>query len=573
MQQRESTGKRQAKPLGSLDLAALMLVPLILRVATTSGNLFTLYQVQTQDLAILLALPPLLFVLQRLAPAWYLPNQPPRARAVLVFGSVIALLLGWCASALLFNFPISRDEHMVIFDMMVYDKERLAAPLAPEWRSYAGPLVPAFLLNSSHPIGLVSDYLPMNALLRLAFSKIAAPVFFNPVLALAGGLALLDVARRLFVDDARAIWVVLIVYLLSNQMLVNAMTTYAMTGHMALNLIWLAAFLRGGRRGHAVAIGVGILATGLHQLIFHLIFAAPFVLWRLRQGAWRLAVLYAIAYSAIAFWWITFPLLAAVQTGTSVNPDPSGSRFLDKVMPLLLNRDPLTISWMMLSLLRFVAWQHLALLPLMLAAVPVARRGGLAAPMAGGIVLGLLFVGFVLPSQGHGWGYRYLHPYLGSFALLAGLGYQQLALKAPKRTDGMIIVLSVLTLFVATPILMYHARAFTRPHVLLDRFIAARTSDIVLVNTDVPTPTTDDGWAINAVDEVRNDPDLTNRPLRLSSYLMNGSKTADLCRRGTVSVVGWTDMHRLGFGTNVIGSGPRFEALTNILRERGCLVH
>ncbi|GHH21692.1 hypothetical protein GCM10008023_30700 [Sphingomonas glacialis] len=563
--------KRQPKPLGSLDLAALMLLPLVARAATTTGNLFTLYQVQTQDIAILLALPVLLFILQRFAPAWRLPDRAPSVRVVLVASVIIALVLGWGAYALLFDFPISGDERMVVFDMQVYDKGRLAAPLAPQWRPFAGALVPAFLLNAESPTAMVSGYLPVNALLRLAFSKIADPVFYNPALVVFGAVALLDLAKRLFGADNRAIWVTLIVYFTSSQMLVNAMTTYAMTGHMALNLIWLAAFLRGGRWGHAGAIAIGFLATGLHQLVFHLFFVAPFIVWHLRLGRWRLWLLYCAAYCAIAAWWIGFPLIAALQTGASAHPDPSGSRFLDKVIPLLLVRDPLTLSWMMLNMLRFVAWQNLALLPLIVAAVPVARRGGLAAPMLLGIAIWLLFVGFTLPYQGHGWGYRYLHPYLGSFALLAGLGYQQLAAKAPQRTDGMVILLSVLTLVPAMPILMLHARWFAEPQVRLDRFISTKQSDFVVINTDPPRSTSDGRWAISAVDQVGTDPDLTNRPLRFASHALNREMAVALCRRGAVSVVDWPEMHKLGFGLNVIGSERRFDALQNLFRTEGCL--
>lgn len=571
MQNTIGVKKRQAKPLGSLDLAALMLLPLVARAATTTGNIFTLYQVQTQDIAILLALPALLFVLQRFAPSWQLPDRAPSARIVLIASIVVALLLGWCAYILLFDFPISGDERMVVFDMQVYDKGRLAAPLAPQWRPFASALVPAFLLNAESPTAMVSGYLPVNALLRLAFSKIADPVFFNPALMVFGALTLLDIAKRLFGADNRAIWVTLIVYFTSSQMLVNAMTTYAMTGHMALNLIWLAAFLRGGRWGHAVAIAIGFLATGLHQLVFHLFFAAPFVVWQLRLGRWRLFLLYSAAYCAIAAWWIGFPLLAALRTGASAHPDPSGSRFLDKVMPLLLVRDPLTLSWMMLNMLRFVAWQNLALLPLILAAVPVARRGGPAAPMLLGIGIWLIFVGFTLPYQGHGWGYRYLHPYLGSFALLAGLGYQQLALKAPQRTDGMVVLLSLLTLVPAMPILMLHARSFAQPQVRLDRFITTKKSDFVVINTEEPKSTSDGRWAISAVDEVGTDPDLTNRPLRFASHSLNREMAVVLCRRGTVSLVDWPEMHKLGFGLNVIGSERRFDAMKHLFRTEGCL--
>jgi hypothetical protein len=556
-----------------LDFAALMLLPLVIKAVLTRGNLFTLYQVQTQDLPILVALPVLLIVLQRWAPAWSLPLRGPNGRVLLATGAMLALLLGWGAHALLDNFPVSRDEVMVPFDMAVYGKGRLAAPFAAQWRGYAEALVPAFLLNDSAPIGLVSAYLPVNALLRLVFSYVADPVWFNPLLAFAGGIALYDIARRQFADDARSLWVRLLVYTLSSQMLVNAMTMYAMTGHMALNLIWLAAFLRGGRGGHALAIGTGVLATGLHQVAFHPLFAAPFVLWRWRQGEWRVALLYAVAYSAIIGGWILFPMLAALQTGVhAAGQGPDDSRFVDRVLPLLLTRDPLTLSWMMLNLVRFVAWQHLAVLPLLLAVVRGAwRERGLAVPLLGSVVLMTMFVGLVLPYQGHGWGYRYLHPCLGSVALLAGLGYRQLREDIPRRADGAVIMLTLLTLFGSMPLLMTKARAFTRPHVMLDRYITTKPGDFVLVDTEPFTPTTDDGWAINAVDEVRNNPDLTNRPLRFSSRAMSPAMVAELCRRGSVSVVDWHDMHRLGFGTDVIGSGRRFGELKGMLRAGGCL--
>lgn len=574
----QSKTVRQPQQMGAFNLAAFLLAPLVLRVATTHDNLFTLYQVQTQDLPILIALPLLLLILQRRAPAWQLPDWLPGGRVLLTAGVAFTLLLGWATHALFFDYAVSRDEHMVLFDMAVYDKGRFAAPLTPHWRAFALSLVPAFLLNDVQPVGLVSAYLPGNALLRLAFAHVGDPAFFNPALALAGGVALYDIGKRLFGEDHRALGVTLLIYALSSQLLVNAMTTYAMTGHTALNLVWLAAFLRGGRLGHAAAIAVGLIATGLHQIVFHPLFAAPFVLWRWHHGAWRIAALYAAAYCAIIGWWIVFPTMTALYTGIpSAAMGPNNSSLIDRVLPLLLHHDPLTVSWMMLNLLRFVAWQHLALLPLLVAAVPVAWRGrgpgqGIAAPMLAGIALATLFLGFVLPFQGHGWGYRYYSPFLGSFALLAGIGYRQLAKRLPRHTDGAVIALSLATVAGAIPLLLIQANAFTRPHVALDRLIAAKHGDFVVIDTDESTPTTDGRWAVNAVDEVRNDPDLINRPLRFSSRSLNAGLVTELCRRGRVSVVGWPEMHRAGLGTNVIGSGRRFVQLTEMLRRGGCLV-
>jgi hypothetical protein len=83
--------------LGSFDFAALMLLPLVIKAVLTRGNLFTLYQVQSQDLPILIALPVLLIVLQRWAPAWSLPLRRPNGRLLLAAG-VAARLGGKCAA-------------------------------------------------------------------------------------------------------------------------------------------------------------------------------------------------------------------------------------------------------------------------------------------------------------------------------------------------------------------------------------------------------------------------------------------------------------------------------------------
>ena len=48
------------------------------------------------------------------------------------------------------NFPLSIDERMVVFDMAVFDRMHLAAPLAPAWRPYAQALGPGIPSQSGH---------------------------------------------------------------------------------------------------------------------------------------------------------------------------------------------------------------------------------------------------------------------------------------------------------------------------------------------------------------------------------------------------------------------------------------
>lgn len=539
--------------------------------ALARGTMFTLYQVQDQDLPILFCLPLLLLMLAYRAPVLALPNRLPPVWLLLAGGFAIVLLLGVGSYWIMGNFPLSRDEHMVVFDMAVFGKGRLAAPIVPEWREYAAALVPAFLRNSHQPLALVSDYLPMNALLRLGFSQIADPAFFNPMLALIGGIALFDIARTLFGDDTRARWVVLLVYALSTQVLVAAMTTYAMTAHMALNLVWVAAFLRGGKAGHGIAITIAFTAVGLHQLAFHPLFAAPFLLWRLRQGQWRVVLLYGLAYVAIVGWWFSYPGITAAATGISPGGEGENGIIADKIVPLLFKRDPYTISLMLLNLLRFIAWQNLALIPLLFAAVPVAWRAKtIAAPLLWGILAFIIFITIVLPFQGHGWGYRYLHPFLGNFALLAGLGYQRLAARIGQRADGTVLILSAATLVLAFPFLLTRTYAFVAPHVALEQLIAEQKTDFVVLDTE-NVPSLDGRWAANAIDNVRNSPDLDNPTLRFSSIHLGPVSIGALCRRGSITMVSRRDMHAAGFALNASSISPRFSALMHSIANKGCL--
>jgi hypothetical protein len=528
-------------------------------IASAKGNLFPLYQVQAQDLAPLFVLSLSLLLVAFWTPSWRLPSRVP-AVPVALFGLAAIGMLAWGTYALMGNFPLSRDEHMVVFDMAVFDKLRLAAPLAPEWRPYAKALVPAFLLNDNLPSGLVSVYLPMNALLRLAFSKLAVPTLLNPMLAFLGGAALLDIARRTFGRDDPACWVVLLIYGLSAQMLVNSMTTYSMTAHMALNLVWLAAFLRGGKWGHAIAIAVGFIATGLHQLAFHPFFVASFLLWRLRHGQWKLVLGYGAAYAVILAWWAYYPILVVQQVATSLRHAPDRS-FVGRVAEILVHRDGNPVALTILNLLRFIGWQNLALLPLFAAGAAVAvRQRGLAGTLLLGIVLWAGFIAVVLPYQGHGWGYRYLHPYLGSFALLTGYGYRELGRRIGAKADGVVLTLSAISALVAIPLTLAATHRFVEPHVALERMIASQSGLFVLVDTDV-SPGVDGRWTANAIDHVRNLPDLTNRPLRFSSRDMNAVLLVQLCRRAPVTLITRMDQHRAGFALNVPAKSEKFEAL------------
>jgi hypothetical protein len=549
-------------------LTALLLFAMTFVVSRIRVSFFPLYQVQSQDTLPLFVLSISLLLVTFWTPPWRFPEWQLKTRPLAISGVIVVGLLAFGSSSLMGNFPVSVDERMVFFDMAILDRGHLVMPLATNWRPYASTLVPEGLFNGNMPMGLASTYLPMNALLRLGFSKLSDPALFNPLLAFAGGAALLDIARRIFRDDHPACCVVLLIYALSAQMLVNAMTVYSMTGHMALNLVWLAAFLRGGRLGNSLAIVTGFIATGFHQLVFHPFFVAPFLLWRLRHREWKVVLLYGAAYSAIILWWSYYPVL--VGHGVSGTPQATmDSSFAARISKAFVERRGDTIITMFLNVLRFAAWQNLTLLPLLSASVAVAIRDrGLPAVLLLGIAVWLVFISVVIPFQGHGWGYRYLHPYLGSFALLAGYGYRELRNSIGQKVDGIVLALSGATAVLTIPLLFIAAHRFLAPYAAVERLVSRQTTPMVLIDTYGHSVTTDGRWAGNAIENVNNLPDLSNRPLRFSSFNMTPELLAGLCRDGKISVITRADQRRVGFFLNVSGDSPLFAELVDGVQRK-----
>lgn len=500
----------------------------------------------TQDLFVLALLAALLLATGLIGVAKVkIPSTALSWRALAALLSVLAIALWAGTYWIMYDYPATRDEHMVVFDATIYARGRLAWSLPPEWRSNARALVPAFLLQLPSNAAWVSSYMPGNAALRAAFGALLDPALMNPVLAMVGAGALYNVARRLFPDDRSAWTVVLLLYLTSAQMLVTSMTAYAMTAHLALNLVWLALFLRGTRLGHAGAIGVGFIATGLHQIIFHPLFVAPF-LNELRKGRqWTTLAVYGAGYAAIAFFWLSYPALVVQSLGLQAGSGPIGglgSFLSERVMPLLLSHDPQTAPLTLANLTRFVAWENFALLPLCVLAIPALRRAeGIARPLLGGIVLTIAAMIFLLPYQGHGWGYRYVHGLIGSAVLLAGYGWQAMRDRAQAR--AFVAVATAATALISIPWLTWRAHEFVRPYARVNQMIEQIDADMVIVETE--------GTAFG-IDEVRNRPDLSNRPIRLAGKALRPIDMAGLCRRGSIAFVDVARMQSVGLG---VGNG------------------
>ncbi len=472
-------------------------------------------------------------------PRFTLPdNQPSLLKVCIIAGFISALL--WAGTyAVMFNYPVSRDEHMAVFDSGIFAKGLLAEPLPEQWAGFADSFAASFLLQTPDQSLMVSSYLPVNAAIRGGVSLIADPALTGPILAAIGCCALYFCARHLLSEMPSAILVVLAAYLLSAQVLVTAMTAYAMTAHLALNLVWLALFLKDRWWSHGLAMLVGVAAMGLHQFVFHPLFAGPFILLLAWRRQWLMFLGYGAVYAAGTLLWISWGAIVMSWAGIDPGAGPAGSGGLadfvsERILPLIVNGHPHGFALMVFNLLRTLTWNAVFVLPLMGCAwVLVRRRDPAETPIVlalfGGIILTILAMAVLLPYQGHGWGYRYLHGLLGSAALLAGYGYREIAKQDRKEADGAVVVLGAITAFIMLPASLWSAYNFVKPHAELHAIITDQATDFVIVdNVSVPL----------AVDEARNRADLSNTPLVFARSKLSDNQIALLCERGTVSVVG-----------------------------------
>ena len=425
--------------------------------------------------------------------------------------------------------PLVRDELMAIFDAEIFRHGDLMATIAPQWREYAPALLPRFGLPIVDHIAWASAYLPGNSAFRALMSKVAIAEFANPLLAAISVFACHGVARRLWPDRPDAALVAVLLLATSTQVLFMAMTSFAMTGHLLFTLIWLRLVLRDDGWGHVGAIAVGWMATGWHQLAFHPLLAAPFIahLWWTRR--WQLAAAYSLAYAAIGLFWTVYWTLAADVAGVALaGGAQSGVGFLiQRMMELLRDISLGGLALMALNLLRFIAWQNPMLPVLVLVAAYCSRPLPTQLRLAAiGLLLTLVVVLVLLPFQAHGWGYRYMHGYIGVLCLLAAHGYVSLVPDMHVKVAAIwpsFAAACGFVLLVMLPGQALQVHAYVAQHARPLAVIASAAADVVVV---------DERSMFYGEDFVRNDPYLRNRPLIMNLEQLPAGLIAKLCQRG-----------------------------------------
>ncbi|WP_088184649.1 hypothetical protein [Sphingobium sp. Z007] len=440
---------------------------------------------------------------------------------------VFLLLICWIGHRLAFDgYALTRDEQMALFDGFIYRYARLGWPLPVFWQDNALALNQQFILPIAGHRAWLSDYLPVHALARTLVGMVVDPGLTNPLLTAIGAIALWRIARRLWPHDGGAQVATLLLYAGSSQIVVMGMSSYAMPGYLALNLVWLALFLRGGASGHGFAVCVGLIATGWHQPIFHPLFVLPFFAMLAWQRRWRLLCLYGLIYAGIGLAWLAWPHFAAnAAGGAAMQGGQIG--YGARITMLLSGFDGISLWLMSLNLLRFVAWQHLLLVPLVVTGVRFAWRDPLALSLLAGLILPVAAATLLLAYQGHGWGYRYLHGIIGNACLLGGYGWS--ALRRRVGTPALWTAANIATFLGVVPVHIALAASIVRPYATVSRAIDRTNSDMVVI---------DDLAAAFGGDLVSNRPDLGNRPVRLMASQLDDHAMMALCRMHSVAFIG-----------------------------------
>lgn len=426
------------------------------------------------------------------------------------------------------GYDLSRDEQMATFDANIFARGQLVQPLAPPWRAHLDALNTMFILPAAKPIAWVSGYLPINAALRALLGIVGDQALTGPIMTGIGALALWKSARRLWPADSEASTLALLFYAASGQVLLAGMSAFAMSGHLALNMLWLWLFLMDRRRSDIAAIMMGVLATGLHQPLFHPLFVAPFIVLLIGNRAWGRATLFALSYMVIGLFWLNWPNLmyAMIEAGHPA-VKPEGANFWSRLIwALTTGAAPRTI-YMSANLLRFAAWQPILLLPLFATGLVVARRNGMAMALAAAAILPVIAMTILLPDQGQGFGYRYVHGVIGAIILVAIYGWREAAGRHPGWRALALRCLGG-SLLVLLPMQLAMTHAYYGSFAAVERGIAASGADYFIIGND-------DAPLSNAF--VINSADLERRPVRLFADRVDHDLMRFMCgNRATVAM-------------------------------------
>ncbi len=462
------------------------------------------------------------------------------------------------------GFALSMDEHMTQFQAAIFGAGHLAGEVPPAWRFVGRALYNSYAVYDDQSGHVFSFWRPGMAALYALFDLAGMGRYTSAVMSAGSVILVASVARRLWPRSDSAPLVAALLLATSQQVLFTGLTAYAMPAHLFFNLLWLRLFLADRPWAHVLAAFVGVATAALHHVHTHLFFAAPFLLTLFRPFRPWLLLWYGATYAlghALIIGWDQIALGAAAASH-------GFAAYAGKLFEL---PGMFAFSTLFALIVRWIAWQNLAVIPL--AAIAI-RRAQWPMPlrlMAVSIALSVVPSLFFMPDQGHGWGYRYLHGLIGNLSLIATAGWlavEGMDADVRRRIGASLAAAGLLSVLIMLPLRAVQVEALVAPYARAEQYIRSMPDDVVVIDT----PSIYYGH-----DLVRNDAFVKNRPVILNMYHLSMARIQRLCAAypHSVRLAGADDLTRFGL---LKRDHPRFppadwQAMRAQLREPPCAGH
>lgn len=352
------------------------------------------------------------------------------------------------------GFPLAMDEYAPLLQARIFAQGDIAITYPRELldRMVVPGFQGSFILVNHETGQAVSGYWPGLALLMSPFALFGGEWLVNPLLGAAGLWLIGDLARQASGSQQARGWAMLAA-LACPQYTVNAMSYYAMTGLLTLNLLFLWLLLRPGWKPAMLAGFVGSIALVMHNPAPHTLFALPCIVWVLSSVGRRTRILpLAVGYLPVTVLvCLGWPWLTSSMGLRPVEVSAAEGQFLASWLLKLQNTFILP-NWEIFQVRSYAAWKTLvwAAPGLLVVAFIVKPKSAIQRLLLAAMLVAFAFYLFFPYDQGHGWGYRYIHPAWGLIPLVGGM-FAATGDPSARRLVATAVCAGIL----ATPVFMY----------------------------------------------------------------------------------------------------------------------
>lgn len=388
----------------------------------------------------------------------------PWAQVALLFVFVVlsGIVLGHVTGA---QSSVSMDEFGAVYQATLFKHGSVWADVPKslvEIRNAARPIFIAEIEGTTH---WLSMYLPGYAVILAAWMHLGDWIPLNSFLNGCSAFVTAALGRKFWPKCSARQSAAAFSLAFGSQFLLAGGTDYSMPAHLLANLIWIYLHFF-GKNWWWMAGPIGGLASLLHQPVPHPLFVLPFLVRTFREGPQARVVWYALWYAAAAVAFFKWATLTRASSGLIA-------------FPTLAN-----VAVGAMHVMLAAGWS-MPLAPVALFVCLRRLRNAWERDLALGILLTLLFyLAFRLVTQGHGFGWRYGHPVLGSIALLVGSAWPSTMRQFGLDSSRVLYRACAAVLLVQLPWLAYTARQINLPFRNAHFALSSSSADIVVIPAD-----------------------------------------------------------------------------------------